>query len=75
MARDCWPVGKKSVIKLPGLYGGSVDCARLLDWSVDGEKVAGERDVVGGRHCARLDVCSGLVGWIVESSKVTSAGG
>jgi hypothetical protein len=46
------------VIKLLGLNGGggSVDRAGFLDRSVDSEKVAGERDVVGGRHCARLNV-------------------
>lgn len=57
VARDCWPVGKKAVIKLFGLCGGSVDSARLLDRSVDGKKVARERDVERGRHCARLDMC------------------
>jgi hypothetical protein len=56
-----WPVGKKPVIKLLGLNGGGVDSAGLLEGSVDSEKVAGERDVVGGRHCARLGVC-GVVG-------------
>jgi len=53
------PVGKKPVIRLLGLNGGgggSVTGAGPLDWSVDTEKVAGERDVVGGRHCARLVV-------------------
>jgi hypothetical protein len=53
------------VIKLLGLNGGggSVDDrAGLLDRSVDSEKAAGERDVVGGRHCARLIVWSLLGG-------------
>jgi hypothetical protein len=51
------------VIKLLGLNGGggSVDRAGLLDGSVDSEKVTGHRDVVGGRHCARLGVW-----WFVE---------
>jgi hypothetical protein len=62
-----WPVGKKPVIKLLGLNGGGVDSAGLLDGSVDSEKAAGERDVVGGRHCARL------IGWgrvLVEETKL-----
>jgi hypothetical protein len=63
-----WPVGKKPVIKLLGLSGGGVDDnARLLEGGVDSEKVGGERDVVGGRHCARLGGClfggGGVVGW------------
>jgi hypothetical protein len=53
--KGSWPVGKKPVIKLLGLNGGGVGIAGLLDGSVDSEKGAGERDVVGGRHCARLD--------------------
>jgi hypothetical protein len=44
------------VIKLLGLSGGGRCSTALLDGSVDSEKVAGERDVVGGRHCARLIV-------------------
>lgn len=55
-----WPVGKKPVIRLLGLNGGgddgSIGRGRLLDGSVDSEKVAGERDVVRGRHCARVVV-------------------
>lgn len=54
------PVGKKPVIRLLGLNGAgggnSVDVARLLGRSVDSEKVAGKRDVVRGRHCARVTV-------------------
>lgn len=62
MARKgSWPVGKKPVIRLLGLKGGGVDSTGLLDGSVDSEKVAGERDVVGRRHCARLDGSG--VGW------------
>lgn len=60
MARDGWPVGKKAVIKLVGLCGGSVDSARLLDRSVNREKVAREWDVERGRHFARLVV------WVVS---------
>jgi hypothetical protein len=55
------------VIKLLGLGGGGGrSCAGLFDRSVDSEKVAGERDVVGRRHCARLVVwwLMGL-GWLV----------
>lgn len=63
-----WPVGKKPVIKLLGLNGGGVDDTGLLDGSVDSKKVAGERDVVGGRHCARLFVGGDLVGeWLIRS--------
>jgi hypothetical protein len=46
------------VIRLLGLNGG-VDIAGnagLLGRSVDSEKVTREGDVVGGRHCARVDV-------------------
>jgi hypothetical protein len=53
-------VGKKPVIKLLGLSGGGRCSAGLLDGSVDSEKVAGERDVVGGRHCARV-----IVWWLI----------
>jgi hypothetical protein len=54
--KGSWPVGKKPVIKLLGLNGGggSVDGPGLLEGSVDSEKVAGHRDMVRGRHCARL---------------------
>lgn len=64
-----WPVGKKPVIRLLGLNGGgdgSIGRARLLDGSVDSEKVAGERDVVGGRHCARLVVGGSRAVRVVE---------
>jgi hypothetical protein len=50
----CWPVGKKPVIKLLGLSGGGIDSTRFLEGGVDSEKVGGHRDVVRGRHCARL---------------------
>jgi hypothetical protein len=62
-----WPVGKKPVIRLLGLNGGGVNSTGLLEGSVDSEKAAGERDVVGGRHCARLDVWGcWWVGLLVE---------
>jgi hypothetical protein len=63
---DGWPVGKKPVIKLLGLNGGGVDSTCLLDGSVDSEKVGGERDVVGGRHCARLCVSVDEGGMLVN---------
>lgn len=57
MALGSWPVGKKPVIRLLGLNGGGGSVgAGLLDGSVDSKKVGGERDVVGGRHCARIIV-------------------
>jgi hypothetical protein len=61
------------VIKLLGLGGGGGggrSCAGLLDRSVDSEKVAGERDVVGRRHCGRLVVWWLVgVGWLVGGGK------
>jgi hypothetical protein len=42
------------VIKLLGLSSGGVGSTSSLEGGVDSEKVGGHRDVVGGRHCARL---------------------
>lgn len=56
-----WPVGKKPVIRLLGLNGGGANGVGFLGGSVDSEKVGGEGDVVGGRHCARVCVWVGLV--------------
>lgn len=60
------------MIKLLGLNGGGgLDDTGLVDGSVDSEKVARERDVVRGRHCARLFVGGGLVGeWLLKRLRV-----